>query len=431
MVAKTAAPKSLVAKIEASEQALQKIFSSDFDFSIPLYQRPYAWTTKETGELLSDLLDNMGSLITSVDETDPYFLGSLVLIKGDPPEADVVDGQQRLTTLTILFSALRTLLAQDEADGITELLYEKANPIKGTQNRYRLTLRAQDATFFQDYVQHVGGIDKLKTLSSVMLPDSQANIRDNGLLLLQQLAKRSSVERSRLAQFAARRCYLVAVRTATFNSAYRIFSVLNSRGLNLTTSDILKAEMIGDIPATQQLAYTQKWEDTEDALGRDGFQELFAHIRMIYRKAKLAETVLDEYKNHILPHQKTADFIDKVIMPYGDAYEIIKTASYQSAAGADPVNEMLTWLNRIDNADWIPSAILYFSKHSNSPDDLAKFFIALERLAAGQMILRRNINERINRYAQVLSYIEQGKDILGAASPFNSRPSRSKRSRMY
>jgi hypothetical protein len=417
MVAKTAAPKPLVAKIEASEQALQKIFSSDFDFSIPLYQRPYAWTTKETGELLSDLLDNMGSLTTSVDETDPYFLGSLVLIKGDPPEADVVDGQQRLTTLTILFSALRTLLAQDEADGITELLYEKANPIKGTQNRYRLTLRAQDATFFQDYIQHVGGIDKLKTLSSVMLPDSQANIRDNGLLVLQQLAKRSPAERSRLAQFAARRCYLVAVRTATFNSAYRIFSVLNSRGLNLTTSDILKAEMIGDIPATQQQAYTQKWEDTEDALGRDGFQELFAHIRMIYRKAKLAETVLDEYKNHILPHQKAADFIDKVIMPYGDAYEIIKTASYQSAAGADPVNEMLTWLNRIDNADWIPPAILYFSKRSNSPDDLAKFFVVLERLAAGQMILRRNINERINRYAQVLSYIEQGKDILGAVSP--------------
>ena len=195
MVAKAAAPpKPIVAKIEASEQPLQKIFSSDFDFSIPLYQRPYAWTTKETGELLSDLLDNMGSLTIAVDDTDPYFLGSLVLIKGDSPEADVVDGQQRLTTLTILFSALRTFLAQDEADGITELLYEKANPIKGTQNRYRLTLRAQDAKFFQDYIQQVSGIDILKTLSSAVLPDSQANIRDNGLLLLQQLANRSPAE---------------------------------------------------------------------------------------------------------------------------------------------------------------------------------------------------------------------------------------------
>ena len=166
--------------------------------------------------------------------------------------------------------------------------------------------------------------------------------------------------------------------------------------------------MIGDVPANQQQAYTQKWEDTEDALGRDGFQELFAHIRMIYRKTKLAETVLDEYKKHILPHQKAADFIDKVIIPYGDAYETIKTASYQSSTGADAVNEMLKWLNRIDNSDWIPPAILYFAKHSNSPDELAKFLVNLERLAAGQMILRRNINERITRYAQLLSAIDKG-----------------------
>src|SRR5579864_8402302 len=143
-----ASTKPLIARIEASEQPLQKIFSSDFDFSIPPYQRPYAWTTKETGELLSDLLGNMGPLNTAVDETDPYFLGSLVLIKSDSPEADVVDGQQRLTTLTILFAVLRTLLQKEEAEGITELMYEKANPIKGTQNLYRLRLRIQDAAFF-------------------------------------------------------------------------------------------------------------------------------------------------------------------------------------------------------------------------------------------------------------------------------------------
>jgi len=412
-----ASTKPLIARIEASEQPLQKIFSSDFDFSIPPYQRPYAWTTKETGELLSDLLGNMGPLNTAVDETDPYFLGSLVLIKSDSPEADVVDGQQRLTTLTILFAVLRTLLQKEEAEGITELMYEKANPIKGTQNRYRLRLRIQDAAFFQDHVQHVDGINKLKALSNALLPESQTNIRDNALLLLEQIAKRSPGERSRLAQFAARRCYLVAVRTATFNSAYRIFSVLNSRGLNLTTSDILKADMIGNIPDAQRTVYTAKWEDTEEELGRDGFQELFAHIRMIYRKAKLAETVLDEYRNYVLPHYAAADFIDNVIIPYGDAYETIRTASYQSTTGADLVNEILKWLNRIDNSDWIPPAIFYFSKHSNSAGELAKFFTGLERLAAGQMILRRNINERISRYAQLLSAIDQGAAIFSPTSP--------------
>jgi len=71
----------MAVKIEASEKPLQKVFSSDYDFFIPLYQRPYAWTLKESGELFSDLVDNMGPDGTSIEETNPYFL-SVVLVKG-------------------------------------------------------------------------------------------------------------------------------------------------------------------------------------------------------------------------------------------------------------------------------------------------------------------------------------------------------------
>jgi len=405
-------------KIEASEQPLQKVFSSDFDFSIPLYQRPYAWTTKEAGELISDLLDNMGDIKSSVEETNPYFLGSVVLVKGDLPNSDVVDGQQRLTTLTILFAAFRTLLTSSEAAGLTTLLYETANPILGTKNRYRLTLRQQDASFFQTNVQDIGGIDKIKTLNPAALTDSRNNIRENALLFLREAEKLSPERRSRLIQFAARRCYLVAVSTPDFSSAYRIFTVLNNRGLNLTNSDILKAELIGTIPLTAQAAYTRKWEDTEDALGREGFQELFAHIRMIYRKLKLAETVLQEYKKYIVPAgTDAAKFIDDVVSPYADAYDIIKNSAYQSASGADAVNALLRWLNQLDNSDWVPPAILYVSKNMQDAAGLAQFLGDLERLAAGQMILRSNINERINRYARVLTAMEQGKDLYAADSP--------------
>src|ERR1700722_5183112 len=243
-------------KIEASEQPIQKVFSSDFDFFIPLYQRPYAWTTKEAGELLSDLLDNMGTTKTSVEHTNPYFLGSVVLVKGDLPNADVVDGQQRLTTLTILFAALRTLLTPAEAAGLTTLLYETANPILGTKNRYRLTMRQQDADFFRAHVQDIGGMDKLKQINPAPLTDSRKNIRENALLFLREAENLSPEQRSRLIQFAARRCYLVMVSTPDFSSAYRIFTVLNSRGLDLTNSDILKAELIGTITPSAQAAYT-------------------------------------------------------------------------------------------------------------------------------------------------------------------------------
>src|SRR5437667_10772583 len=96
--------------IHGSEYPIKKIFSDDFVFTIPLYQRAYAWTTEESEELFQDLIRAMDGYEESIDDAPPYFLGSIVLIKGDAPDAQVVDGQQRLTTLTMLLAALRSLL---------------------------------------------------------------------------------------------------------------------------------------------------------------------------------------------------------------------------------------------------------------------------------------------------------------------------------
>jgi uncharacterized protein with ParB-like and HNH nuclease domain len=80
------------------------------------------------------------------------------------------------------------------------------------------------------------------------------------------------------------------------DSAYRIFSVLNDRGLDLSHSDILKSEIIGRIPKDQQEQYNRCWEDTEVMLGRNNFQGLFSHIRMIHLKAKQKDSVLKEVR---------------------------------------------------------------------------------------------------------------------------------------
>src|SRR3546814_4984944 len=84
------------------------------------------------------------------------------------------------------------------------------------------------------------------------------------------------------------------VCSSDLDSAYRIFGVLNSRGLDLSATDILKAEIIGAIEGSRRDAYTTKWEDLEEDLGRDGFGDLFSHIRMVYRKAKPKGTLRSE-----------------------------------------------------------------------------------------------------------------------------------------
>ncbi len=404
--------------IHATEKALFKVFSNDFAFSIPAYQRPYAWTREQASELLTDLLSFLGDGSESVTDASPYFLGSIVLIKSEgAPEADVVDGQQRLTTLTILLSVLRGLAEDKKASKITGYIYQEGSEIEGTENRYRLKLREKDEDFFRCYVQDESKLDDLLKLDNSQLSDSQKNIQTNTKYFLTELSAFSEPQRKRFVQYLMMRCFLVVVSTPDLDSAYRIFSVLNSRGLDLSLTDLLKSEVIGAIPALQQEKYTKIWEEEEEDLGREAFQELFAHIRMIYRKAKLRETALNEFRNHIQPQKEPQKFIDHVLKPYSDALEIIKTANYQSDKDAEAINSLFRWLNQIDNFDWVPPAILYFSKNSQTPDSLRRFFTDLERLAAGLMILRSDINDRVARYAKLLSTIEENLDLYTPQSP--------------
>ena len=350
-------------KINAKEEPLSEIFSRDYSFTIPLYQRPYAWTTVQAGELFADLMSFLGDNDKEIDEITPYFLGSIVLIKKDySPESEIVDGQQRITTLTILLSVMRTVITGTMAIGVTKYLYEEGDEIIYRPNQYRLKLR-RDEVFFRDKIQHEGGLNSLFSLDKSQLSFSEKNIQANADWFKRALEKISEEHRIRLLRYLMNRCYLVVVSTPDLDSAFRIFSVLNARGLELGLTDLLKPEIIGTIPESSQEKYTRIWESEEESLGRDAFQDLFSHIRMIFRKSKLRETALNEFKNYILLPNKIKDsisFIDNIVKPYSKALEIVKTAKYRSDKESEGINSAFRWLNQIDNFDWVPPSNCLF-----------------------------------------------------------------------
>ncbi len=415
--------------IHGAEYNIDKVFSDEFSFHIPRYQRPYSWTTEHVGELLDDILNFIKSE-GNIDilEINPYFLGSIVLIKGDDPESQIVDGQQRLITLTILLSALRQLMQSDDAKSITKFIYQEGNRMTGTPDHYRLTLREKDAQFFQENIQDKNGINKLFNIDSDGLSETRKNVIENTCFLLAQLENLSESERVRLAKFIITRCFLVVVTTPDFDSAYRIFSILNDRGLDLSHADILKADVIGKIPSNQQDIYAEKWDNIEEMLGREMFQDLFAHIRMIYRKSRSKDTILKEVRQYIKPDSNPQNFIDNILIPYSDAFYKIKYEKYQAtnrtkgAITSKKINFWLSWLNRIDNFDWLPPSILFFSLNGDKQDQLIRFFTDLERLAAGLMIQRYNINKRIERYGKLLEVIEQEESLYSNDSPLQLTP---------
>ena len=399
--------------IKASEENLNSVFSDVFLFEVPLYQRPYAWTTEQVDELLDDLLNAMDR-----DSQSPYFLGSIVLVKDDDVAVSaVVDGQQRLTTLTMMFCVLRELATGTVQNELDVFVRQAGNSLRGTQDRFRLSLRARDMDFFHENVQTNNAISEFLTRESASYSDSQKLIFANVSRLYRDLSKLDDTRRASLTKFMVQQCYLVVVTATDRDSAYRIFSVMNDRGLDLSPTDILKAETIGEIDEASQDSYGDKWENIEERLGRNGFRDLFAHIRMITLKTKLRRTLQADFQEGVLKNTSGIEFIDNTLDPYANVYEILLEASYESTQDAEQVNRNLRHLGRLDNFDWIPPAMAFFRQQLSDREYLIRFTSDLERLAYGLFIRRVNINERINRYAEVLRAIERGNDLFDADSP--------------
>ncbi|GHA04871.1 hypothetical protein GCM10008090_12950 [Arenicella chitinivorans] len=394
-------------KISGAEYPLAKIFSSEFEYVIPSYQRPYAWTVDQASELFDDLFD-----FYSTEPDEGYFLGSIVLIKKeDNPYSEVIDGQQRLTTLTILLAVITSNLDPEDRADFTNYLKEPGRKSQGLEPKPRLMLRERDRVFFTQYIQNQSFEALFDKDETQLQNESQKNIMKNALLLSKKIDSAFKGEQSKILEFGSflvQRCFLVAVSTPSQQSAFRVFSVMNSRGLDLQPTDIIKADIIGKLQSEKERDdYNERWEDMEVELTRSGFNDLFTYVRMIYAKEKAKRSLLEEFREHVLKKVSEPNtLISEVLEPYANALAIVRQSSYEAVSHAEGVNRYLRWLNRIDNSDWIPTAIQFLSAKKDDPEYVAWFFQSLERLAAFMHVCALNINERIERYNEVLLALE-------------------------
>lgn len=402
--------------IDAGEVQLGELFTNKFDFAIPDYQRPYAWGRDETLQLLDDL---RGSLDRDTDE--PYFLGSVVLVKEKGiPSAEVIDGQQRLTTLTILFAVLRDLATDDALRvDIQKLVEEPAVVWANKTAKPRLCLRDRDAKFFREYVQSDGAIATLIGLSdNQATTDSQRSIRGNAKALHEALSALPEDDRTRLFVMMASRTFLVVVSTPDLNSAYRIFSVMNARGLPLTPPDIFKSRVIGAIPESDRGDYAELWEDLEEDLGRDEFGDLFLYVRTIVSKSRAVKGLLTEFPEQVLNAYLPSsgkDFVNKVLEPYALADQRLINQDFDAGGAWDNVNDWLKRLAQLDNDDWRPAALWALKHHKDDPTFLDGFLRNLERLAASFLLRRVYTTPRVQRYLDLLKQLDAGEGLTATA----------------
>lgn len=395
--------------LSAHQYALTKVFSSDFDFKIPDYQRPYRWGVEQATQLLDDLEETYER-----GGKEAYFLGSLVLVDQGKPSYHVIDGQQRLTTLTILLALLRDLTTGSFSAKLAERVMEPGDEVDDIPARPRLELRAQETEFFRKYVQEPGNTETLVGLSDAALEtEPQKSIRNNASAFRARLLEWDEVKLRGLAQMMSQRTYLVVVSTKDLDSAYRIFSVMNARGLDLTPADIFKSTVIGKIGDGP--AYSKKWESAEETLGSDDFTELFRDLRTVISGVRARQELLQEFPKQVLDayteNGRATEFVDDVLLPYGKAFERTIAADFGPGEEWEPVNQWLERLAMVDNKDWRPSALWALKEHADDAVYLDAFLCKLERLAAHFLLRQTYTTPRLARYLRLLEELKDGEGL--------------------
>ena len=362
--------------VETHHLDLEKLFSDDFQFEIPSYQRPYSWGTRQA----NDLLDDIGDAVNAQDE---HFLGALLLVKGPRDEAySVLDGQQRLTTLTILFAVLRDLAGDPEArEAFGERVMQRGNRLARRAARPRLTPRESQRTFFLDNVQTPGATAELAACAGEG-DGPQDRMREVARTFRERLALLDEEARDALGAFLIQECFVVAMVAQDRRSARRLFRVLNDRGVDLSDVDILKARFLDGASDGFVEDAATRWEIVENGLGGRRFADLFRFLVESRGQSLPADDLETVVPNAFGSFKNPPEFLSRVLEP---AAELMSFAGDRGKAlfflGPDGADN-LRCLSRLGLEGWFPALLARFLNLPRSSwDEQAGFLALLERTA--------------------------------------------------
>lgn len=258
-------------------------------FLIPEYQRPYAWTEDEAATLFDDLWE-FGSLGTQEEKT--YFLGSIVSYDNANNEQEIIDGQQRITSLFLLLRAIYTKL-----DAATTKTPEAISLMKDIEQSLWKTDKLTKEVNFSEVlltskVVSNSGNEILKNILSTGLVEEGAKDRySKNYLLFQQLFDKNSAENPLMTyEFiyaVLNEAILLPISADSQDTALTIFSTLNNRGLPLADSDIFKAKIYNQLSAEGKESFIQEWKELDEnaSSGEEEIQKLFYYY-MFYLRGK-------------------------------------------------------------------------------------------------------------------------------------------------
>ena len=375
-----------MSKLNVDQKNVKEMFEKrSVDYLIPDYQRPYAWGEKECQTLWDDIFlfafpDNDKDKFDSMN--DEYFLGPVVTFKNDDGKMEIIDGQQRLTTLMLLLRAFYSKFGhmQDEdSKSIRELIEKciwKTNEF-GKPDKANLKIDSEVAT----------DKDKDEFLSILRTgevnKDMKSSYANNYIYFVNKIAELLDKFPGFFMYMPNRilnNCIMLPIEAESQDTALRIFSTLNDRGKPLSDADIFKAQFYKYYSKLgQKDVFMDKWKKLE-ALCEEIFHpsigtamdEIFTRY-MYYERAKMGnkssttEALRKFYEKNSYELLKN-DYVFNNLIDLANFWNDIENQSTDRFS--DRVLRKLFVLNYAPNGMWTYFLSVYYMSYKNENGEL-------------------------------------------------------------
>ena len=376
-------------------------------YIVPSYQRHYVWEEDNINALLEDIKDNY---LERNDEE--YFLGSYI-IQSKNDNNDLLDGQQRITTLFLLFAFLRDYERTENQyrSEFQDYIYQGAKPMSGIKERVRLTyeIRGNVKSFINEFIIPTNSIiDKWEAIKE-KTNDSKENISIQhmcrALLCFKKFFdENDSIDIVQYVTFINTNMVMIYISADTLEDAFRMFSIMNDRGVKLSNADILKSSNLEVISDKKDMeSYAREWEELQADLGND-FDRFLSYVRTLYVKTKAKLGLLEEYNKNIFKTGKLKmgkDFFESIKSYYNIYNSIIQLDNNNNYEYCNLIN-VLNSGNL--PTDWVPVIMSYYKKYKEQ--DLTAFAKKLACKAIADMVCGESPTKRIENLNKIMPAIE-------------------------
>lgn len=384
--------------IEVNKQSVEVLLGSGKakPFVIPEYQRPYAWTKDHVETLFEDLWE-FTATSGGTERDGSYFLGTIVSFENENGEQEIIDGQQRITSLFLLLRAIYTKLTdtpESERTPEASNFIGKIQPSIWRTNKLTGSVDYENILLTSRVVSNEGN-EILKTILKTGKAEEKA--KDNysqNYICFQQLFNKHSVENPLMVyQFIyalLNQAILLPITADTQDTAMTIFSTLNDRGLPLSDADIFKAKIYSNLSSDEKNNFIEQWKNLDEQAtdANESIQQLF-YYNMFYLRATESDTKTTTpgvrkyyfdnkahrlYENNLLNTLSVILNLWKVI----NKHEVFEDEPWTKNS---KILQILDILTSYPNEFWKYPVIIYYLCHRNKQDFEIKFYHFLCKLS--------------------------------------------------